>query len=462
MKFLFPFKNKDTRMKFLKALAIMLPLAVSGHFSYAQEARTMTLKDCIRFGLEHHPSVQVYQNNIRGAGETARESLAGYLPQVTLNAGMDDNLKLPETIIPAGTFGPGTPEQRVAFGNQYNNSASVQLDQKIYDQSLLSGLKARQPNKDLARLQAQQNDEGLIYNIASSYYQILVAQKQLDLLQSNKERFETILKVTKLQAEQGVVKKVDIKQVQVNLNNVLAQISEVNNNLALARNTLKNNMGLSQEAKIILTDTGRWLGETPQAKDYPEFDFTRSLNYQIQKTQIKLYDINRKMYRDKIYPTLSLYARYGANTYGQEFDNSFSPYLDFSTVGLKLSWNIFTGFRRDAQYKEAIIDVENARLNLQLYEANQSLQFQNADAQVTRAQITIRTNKSNMELANEVYDNTTLQYRQGMASLSDLLNAELSYREAQNNYINSLLDYYLADLDVQKANGTLENYYKQL
>jgi outer membrane protein len=99
---------------------------------------------------------------------------------------------------------------------------------------------------------------------------------------------------------------------------------------------------------------------------------------------------------------------------------------------------------------------------LSLNEELQNLQFQNAGAAVTRAQSTIVTNKNNMELANEVYENTTLQYSQGIANLTDLLNAELSYRESQSNYINSLLDFYLADLDVRKANGTLIQSFSQL
>lgn len=67
-----------------------------------------------------------------------------------------------------------------------------------------------------------------------------------------------------------------------------------------------------------------------------------------------------------------------------------------------------------------------------------------------------------MDLASEVYENTTLQYRHGVASLTDLLNAELSYREAQNNYISSLLDFYLADLNVQLANGSIQQFYEHL
>jgi len=441
------------------ATAFLLPF--SGN-SVAQTAHTLSLKESIQYGLSNHTSVNIYENNVKKSQQLARESLAGYLPQVSVNAGIDDNLKLPVTIIPAGTFGPGTPEQRVSFGTQYNSTMTAQVDQKIYDQSLLTGLKARQPNIDMAALQQEQNNEALIYNIASSYYQILVAQKQLELLEDNKVKFEKILAVTKLQAEQGVIKKVDIKQVQVNLNNVISQISVVQNNLTLAKNTLKNNIGLPQKDSLSLSDTARWLSATPPVKVIPSFDYTQNLSYKLQNVQVTLYDINRKMIRDQVYPTLSLYGRYGASGNGDNIGNAFDPLLDFSTIGIKVSWNLFTGFRREAQYKQAVIDVENARLNLKLSEEDQDLYFQNAKAQMKRSQITILTNKDNMDLANEVYENTSLQYREGLAALSDLLNAELSYREAQNNYINSLLDYYLADLDVQKANGTLEDYYKEL
>lgn len=67
-----------------------------------------------------------------------------------------------------------------------------------------------------------------------------------------------------------------------------------------------------------------------------------------------------------------------------------------------------------------------------------------------------------MELAREVFDNTTLQYNEGVASLAELLNAELAFREAQNNYISALVEFYKADLDVQKSNNTLTEFYNNL
>ncbi len=446
----------------LKVMVAVSAFAMSGAL-HAQEHTDMSLKQCIDYGLTHHKSIGLYKNKVAYADQQAREALSAYLPQVNINAGLDDNLKLQQTIIPAGTFGPGTPEQRIAFGTQYNSSMMVQLDQKIYDQSLITGLKANKPNVALSALNEEANKENLIYNIASSYYQIIVAQKNLDLLQLNKERLQKVLEVTRLQAEQGVAKKIDVKQVQVNLNNVLAQISILQNNVDLALNTLKYNMGLPVDQDINLSDTARWLEQVPSAKLYDRFNYDMTIGAQQQKVQMQLLDINRKMIRHQAVPTLGIYGRYGANGFGQDnIGQAFDPLLDYSAIGIKLSWSLFTGFRRDAQYKMAVIDLDNARENYDLNHQSQELQFQNATSKVLQAQSTIQTNKSNMDLASEVYENTTLQYRHGVASLTDLLNAELSYREAQNNYISSLLDFYLADLNVQLANGSIQQFYEHL
>src|SRR5690606_19653923 len=116
------------------------------------------------------------------AHQAGREALSGYLPQVNVSAGIDDNIKLQQTIIPAGTFGPGTPEQRVAFGTQWNTTVMAQADQKIYDQSLITGLKANKPNNEIAAWNEVKNNQQIIYDISSAYFRILVARRQLELL----------------------------------------------------------------------------------------------------------------------------------------------------------------------------------------------------------------------------------------------------------------------------------------
>jgi outer membrane protein TolC len=65
-------------------------------------------------------------------------------------------------------------------------------------------------------------------------------------------------------------------------------------------------------------------------------------------------------------------------------------------------------------------------------------------------------------MSQELYDNVNLQYKGGTASLSDLLNAESSWSSAQNNYLQSMINYYVAALDLANAQGSLEDFYNKL
>lgn len=445
----------------MKKAYLMLMLVLTGYgFAHAQQ---FSLKQCIDYGLRNHLSVVVAQNNIEQSRQKARESLSAYLPQVTFSTGLDDNLKLQSTVIPAGAFGKGSPEQTVSFGTKFNSSSSAQLDQQIFNEALLVGIKASEPNKQLALMNKQANDEDIIYNVANAYFQIIVLQKQLDLQQDDKSRYQKLLEVAQLRFNQGVAKKADLMQVQVNLNNVISQIATTQNNLSYSYSVLKNNIGMPQSAQLDLTDTSRWLQLTP-VRNMPveRFDYSSTTPYLQQQAQISLYDFNRKNIKAGFIPTVSMYARYGANGFGNNIGDTYNRFFDYSAVGLKLSWNIFTGYRRDAQYKEATIDYENALHNLKLNEQRQDLQFQNSVVSIKRTDSTISINRDNLQLAREVYENASLSYQQGASDLSGLLNAETSYRDAQNNYLQSLLDYYRAQLDLNKSAGTLKQYFNQL
>lgn len=452
-------------MKLKNQIAILFLMMISLSMTYAQENKSthsFSLKECIAYGLENHYSVRVYSNKQEQAHQQVREYMSNYLPQVEFTAGLDDNLKLQQTVIPEGTFGPGSPEQRVAFGSQWNSAVNAQATQVIYSQSMISGIKGAKMNKELVAMQANQNSEDLIYEIAKSYYDVLVTQKQLELLESNKERLEEVLRITKLQEEKGVAKKVDVNQVNVNLNNVVAQISNVQNGLVIVTNILKVNLGINPDDELKLTDTEVWIETKPTLKEYARFNYENTLEGRMQQLQVDLLQINERTIKAQFVPTLAFYARYGANTFAQKFPDLYDPLLDYSSIGLQLSWKIFTGFNRNAQAKQANLEVQNTLLNYDLNKSMRNIQYQNAESKFSEAQRTIHTNKENVELAAEVYDDITLQYQNGIASISDLLNAELAHKEAQTNYINSLLQYYQADLEVRKVNGTLTEYFNNL
>ncbi|MBV4359967.1 TolC family protein [Pinibacter aurantiacus] len=438
-------------MRNILVLIFLLPFGAV----FAQD--NLSLKECISYGLQNHSSVKVAENNIAKSKEQGREALAAYLPQMNINGEYDYNVKLQTSQLMFND-----QPTKIAMGSPYSSTLSAQLDQPLFNQSLLLGIKANQPNMELSQLNKEQTNEQIIYNISSSYFQVLVIQKQIQLLNDNKARTEKLYNVTKLQAEQGTGKRINAKQVEVNLNNINSQIANAQSNYTIALNRLKNAMGMDISANVMLTDTARWVQNVTATPQFGEFDYSSTTAYKIQEKQIELNEINAKSIRAGYIPTVSMFGRYGLNGIGKTAGDVFSNQFDYSTIGLKFTIPLLDGFKKDAQYKQAKIAISTAKENLKLNQSNSNMVFQNATNKREQARTTLLSDKRNMEMSQDLYDNVNLQYRGGTASLSDLLNAESSWSSAQNNFLQSMINYYVAALDLANAQGSLEDFYNKL
>lgn len=425
--------------------------------SFAQES--FTLKSAIEYGLQNNLKMSKAFNEKDRARQREKEAFSTYLPQVNGTVTLDDNLKRQAMVFPAN---PLMPEgATVRMGTQYSTGAVVQLDQTIYDQAAMLGIKAARPNKAMADLQYQQSEEGIIYDVTYSYYQVFVFQQYLNLQMENKKKLEKLLAISKLQMDKGIIKKNDYNAILVKLNNTLSQLSLAEQNLELANTRLKNVMGLPFDQEIVLADSAVLKSNVRLAKE-SGFDVQNRTDFKLQQTKIIFYDIESRRIRGGGLPKLTAYARYGVQAMGNDFQESFNRKFDYASIGLKLSVPLFDGFRRNSQYKQSRIDMKNAQADLLLNERTFQVEYSNAKVQLTKSASSLENDDRNLKLAEEVYQISSLEYQQGVKGLSDLLNAETSYKEAQINYINSLLNYYTAQLEIEKSSGNLKNFASNL
>jgi outer membrane protein TolC len=430
-------------------------------FLHAQE--NWGLKDCITYGVKNHRSVKVYANERLAAKAQAKEALAGYLPSVNVTGTIDDNLKVQQSIIPAGLLGP--TDTKVAFTKQFNSNAFVQLDQTIYDQSLLTGLKARKYVEQEAQLNSQQNEETIIYNISTAYYQVFVYRAELYLLQANLLTYQEQLKIAELKVKKGVGAEVDRDKIQVNYNNTLSNINVSESNLLLSESQLKNAMGYPLDNALPL-DT---IGEESAAQQHliggevnTAFDISNRTDYLLSQAEANLLLIDQQKIRAGALPKLSLYAKYGGIGFGDDLGGSFKGISDYAAIGIKLSIPLFDGFKRNAQYTQAKYKQLNAMENLKLDADKYRLEYNNARTKLVKARANVVNDQRNIALAQSVFRSTDLQYQKGVTDLTDWLNAQNSLKEAQNNYLSSLFSFYMATIELEKANGTLKSFYTSL
>ena len=442
--------------KFIFLLAIWLaPTTI-----YAQQ--NYSLKDCIDYGLKNNRNNVVYENEKKAADAKAKEALADYLPKVSVTGTFDDNLKVQQSIIPAGVFGPDP--LRIAFTQRYNSNGTVQLDQTLYDQALLNGLKANKYNKQQADLNIKQSQETIIYNISNAFYQIYVYREQLRLLRDNLESYRKQMDISKLQVDKGVTLRKDLDKVTVDYNNAVSQIRVAESNLTLSENQLKYEMGYPINTLLPIDSAAQQDLAIPAAinTNSNSFSALNRTDYQLSEVNSKLLDIDQRRIRAGALPKLTGYAKYGAVGFGQTLGPAFSDLNPFSAVGLKLTIPLFDFFKRNAQYNQARYKSLNAIENLKLDEGKYQLEYENARTKLIKAQANLDNDKRNIDLAESVFRTTDLQYKKGVTDLVDWLTARNSIKDAQNNYLNSLYSFYQAKLDLEKAGGSLKTFYSSL
>jgi outer membrane protein len=418
-----------------------------------------SLKDCIAYGLKNNRSNNIYANDRKAADAQSKEALAAYLPAFNVSGSLVDNLKLQESDIPAGILGP--KDIRIALTQKYNSVGTAEVDQTLYDQSLLTGLKANKYSKQQADLNIQQNQETIIYNICTTYYQIYVYREQLSLLHINLDTYERQIKLSALQVKKGVALQSDMDKVSVNYNNTRSQVSVAESNLELSQNQLKNDMGYSLDSALEIETVRAASPEEVLMQNENNFQVANRSDYQLAQVNADLLAINQKSIRAQALPKLTAYARYGAVGFGNDLGPAVNQLSSFSAVGIKLVIPLFD-FKRNAQYDEAKYKQLDARENIRMDADNFRLEYENAKTKMVKAQSDVENNSRNIELATSVFKTTDLQYQKGVTGLTDWLNAQSSLKEAENNYLTSLYNFYLARIDLEKSNGTLKNFYNSL
>jgi len=443
-----------------KGLALlMVLLAVSSLQAQTLPAKEITLKDAVNYALENKVEARKAKLEVENSQYQIEEVRARALPTISANGNLTYNPILQQNALPGDFFGaPGTTIL-APLGQKWTSTAGVNLTQNLFDQSVFTGLKAAKTTREFYRINAQLTDEQVIERVANNYYQVYVQRQKLVVIDSNYVNTTKIRNIIKGQFDNGLAKKIDLDRMNVNLNNISTQRQQLINAVQQQENALKFYMGMPIETPIMLPETEFQV--TPVAINEASNSTLRT-EYQLLKKQEELYFFNKKAAIAEYYPKLSLSAGYNYLGQGPEMPWFKKPadgvyWTDYSAIALNLSVPIFNGFGTRAKVRQADVTLRKTQEDLIDTKLSLDLAFENAKTQINNSIITINNQKENAKLAQEVLDDTQNNYQNGLATLTDLLDAENSYIEAQNNYTSALLDFKLAEIQLIKAKGELKN-----
>ncbi|SFD32479.1 Outer membrane protein TolC [Chitinophaga sp. CF118] len=442
-------------------LTLILLVGIGGYTTYAQSE--LSLQECLKYALTNNQQLaRVRLEEDMGRFKTS-EVRSRALPQVNATGQYTNNIKKQVLAVPGELTGEPGKTVLLEAGTTHNIVASGTVTQAVYDQSVFTGLKAAKAGEEYYRMQSAQSEETVIYNVTQVYYNALVSREKMIVLDADIDKISKLVNTTSSQVESGLARKIDLDRMRVNLTNFKTQRTQAENQYLVQLNQLKQQMGMTMATKVDLPHTSfkEIESKAVSAMDFGGVNLDNRIEYRLLKKQEELQEFQKKAYKAEYYPSLSLGGNYSYNGISNKFDfmkgSSTASWYDMASVNLTLKIPIFDGFARRSRVSQASVTLKE--LNKQKEETALALstQFENAKLQVQNNLTTIQAQKENVELANEVYNSTQNNYKLGLANLTDLLDAETSLTEAQNNYNEALLQYKLAELDIIKSNGNLKS-----
>ena len=437
-------------------------LLLISFMSFAQQ-KELTLKDAIRYALENKADAEKARLEVTKSEYKIQEVRANALPNISASGGMVYNPKLQATYIDASTFPfPGMSASnepiKMEMGQKWSANAEAKLTQVLFNQTVFMGLKAARTTREFYMLNQQLTENEIIEKVAQAYYQVYQTRQTLENIESNLALTEKTANVVKGLNQSGLSKKIDVDRTTVAVNNLKSARQQALNGVQLSENALKYMIGMPMNEVITLPKEGF---EANYDLAFEKGNSNTRIELQVLEKQKQLLDLNTKVQRAALYPSLALQATYGYLSMGPKtpiiYGKKDKVYgADYSAITLGLKIPIFSGFGTRAKIRQAQIESQALEATLKDTRLAMDLAYENAHSRLTNNLLTIDSQKENVKLAEEVLLNTQNNYQQGLASLTDLLEAERSLSDAKNNYTNALLDYKLAEIQLLKSQGKLE------
>lgn len=447
-------------MKRKVILLFALIFSISCLFSQSAPPRLLALEESLKLALANNAQVRKNKIDRQQLERKFKEARSAVLPNINANVGLDWFPLLPTVLLPGQLFGQSDDTYLPAqFGRPWQLSGTITFDQPLLNESARRSIPAANVTRGISDMLLEKSNEDVIFNTASVYFQTLQMEQLLRGVNANIDKFQALQGMAELQLANGYAIPTDVKRIRVARTNLETQRQNLLTAIGSLRQTLQFLCGIPYEEPLELAadigspaaDSLRWLSLELNTETTTEH---RLLMYQLDMTRIQF-----RSARAEAFPTLDLYGAASAQAFRSDI-NFLDPdrrWYGMFAVGLKMKVPLYDGFR--VHNKSWVYRLESKKYeeDHRQFVAAKSMEFRIAKEQYRNTLSALHTQNDNVSLAKEITDKLTLQYKEGIAPLTDLLNAQTAMSEAETYYWQQVFGYKLAVLKLLKAAGRLED-----
>lgn len=442
-----PRKAISMRLQILFLLLISL-------FVKAEAQEVYDLSRCIATGLERNYSIQVIRNREDIAANNLSRGNAGMLPVITTTNRF------------GGTVNSTTQNLREGGSNLSSNihntsgSAGINLGMTIFrGYQVQTTYEKLGELKRMGELNTQMSVENLVSGIVAEYnyyIQQLTLYKNLAYAVSlSKER----VRIDEQRYLLGAASKLQLLQSLVYLNADSSRYARQNEVLRASQIRLNELMAAEDVGvSFILQDTLIRIDENLVYEELLDQTLNFNTSLQIASKNQVISELDHKIIESRSYPYMTLSSGYTYNYNGFGTGNTSNQHVRGMNYGLTIGMDIFDGYNRRREKTNALIEVENRRV-----------QYQEVEQAIKADLLTIyyayqnnirllRLEEQNLEVARENLEIALERYKLGNLAGLELREVQKSLLDAEERLISVKYQTKVAEISLKQISGQILDY----
>jgi outer membrane protein len=434
-------------MKRINNSVIALSLFIGIANANAQEKKQLSLDEAVQLGIQNSKSLKIDAAKIEEATADLLAAKNRQLPDLSVS-GSYLYLPIKPTIdlkIPGVASAGGPSVHQVAYG-------SANLSIPIYSGGRIKyGIQSAKYLVEASKLSTENDKVAIAYNVAQAYNNLFKANQSIKVLEENlsasQKRDETFLKLE----NNGVIARNDRLKANLQTSNIELQLLEAKNNYNIANINMDLLLGLPEATEIEVDQ--QYIDE---ADDVKPVDFylnearENRKDLQALDQQRKAAELGTRSAKAENLPSIAFTSGYVAADIPK-----FLTIYNAVNVGVGVSYNLSNLWKENSALKqskarEMQLSATNELLNDNI-KLDVNREFQNTDYSKKRIAV---FEKAAVQ-ANENYRITKNKYDNGLATMTELLDADAAQISANVGVINAKADAALAYRKLLQTTGTL-------
>lgn len=442
---------KRIAMKHSTAIVVLL-LTTSAHSQVSQQRIPLKLADCVASALQNNAAMKAGMAKIAGAEARYDEAGTALMPQLKFSGRLAQLSK-----IDAFTLPPPFPAITLFPSIEQNYATRISLQQPVF-----TGFRLKR-NQDIAEMNVTATREefskdqaDLVLNVKTAYWNLYRSFQLENVISQTVDQMSEHLKDIRNFAKQGMATEVDVMKVNVQLSDIKVKQIEARSNVRLATMSLNSLLGNPLDLKVEPAE-----GPTAASGELLSGDLQDLINRaRAERPEVKAMLIRKDMGEAGVsaakggwFPQVMLAANYDYARPNQRIIPPKDQWDGSWDVGLSIQWNIWDWFATgyQANQAEALLNQTAAGLD-QLNDAVALDVAQNYFRAIeAKEKVAVATTGSDQ--ATESRRITSEKFKRGVASTTDLLDAEVALLQAKLTQTQASVDYTLSLARLQRAVG---------